>query len=167
MRATVLIEVRAGNGEIVETRFARNSVMRTGAELIARLFSGGPGAGITHMAVGTSSDEESGTFSTAALKNDDSEGTGVLAGDVDAPIDAGGFVVETDADKHVVRVRVRGTLPNAAAVGTVREAGLVAKSAGGSLLYNRVIFAPIEKRDDHELTMFWEVTFPYGDLNFT
>ena len=33
MRATVLIELRAGDGEVVERRFARNSVMRTGADL--------------------------------------------------------------------------------------------------------------------------------------
>ena len=75
---------------------------------------------------------------------------------------------EVDEINRVVRVRVRGTLPDAAAVGTVREAGLLARSAPDSaVLYNRVTFAPIDKRDDHELTLFWEITFPYGDLHFS
>lgn len=166
MRATVLIEVRTNEGEVVETRFARNSVMRTGAELLARLFSQGGTAGITHMAVGTSSTEETGTFETTALKNDADEGTPVLTGGTETAVSPGDFTVETDLDKRVVRVRVRATLPNAAAVGTLREAGLVGRTGDASFLYNRVIFAPIEKRNDHELTMFWEVTFPYGDLNW-
>jgi hypothetical protein len=34
------------------------------------------------------------------------------------------------------------------------------------ILYNRVTFAPIQKGDDHELTLFWEITFPYGDLQW-
>jgi hypothetical protein len=165
MRATVLIEVRTNEGELVASRFARNSVMRTGAQLMARLFSGGGTAGITHMVVGTSSAEEPGTFETKELKNDDTEGTPTLTGDTSAPVSPADFAVETDLDKHVVRVRVRATLPNAAAVGTLREAGLAGKTGDGTFLYNRVIFAPIEKRNDHELTMFWEVTFPYGDLS--
>jgi hypothetical protein len=29
-----------------------------------------------------------------------------------------------------------------------------------------VVFAPVDKGDDHELTLFWEVEFPYGDLQW-
>jgi hypothetical protein len=69
-----------------------------------------------------------------------------------------------------VRVRIRATLPPPAAVGRIREAGLLARPEGGDgstdVLYNRVTFAPIDKRDDHELTMFWEVEFPFGDLQW-
>ena len=63
-------------------------------------------------------------------------------------------------------VRVRGTIPAADAVGTLREAALMARSGDSVQLYNRVIFAPIEKGNDHELTLFWEVGFPYGDLQW-
>jgi hypothetical protein len=48
----------------------------------------------------------------------------------------------------------------------VRAAGLIARSGETAVLYNRVTFAPLEKKNDHELTMFWEVTFPYGDLQW-
>jgi len=65
-----------------------------------------------------------------------------------------------------VRVRVRGTVPAAAAVGTIREAALVSRSGDNATLYNRVTFSPIQKTDDHELTLFWEVGFPYGDLQW-
>jgi hypothetical protein len=34
------------------------------------------------------------------------------------------------------------------------------------VLYNRVTFAPVQKADDHDLTLFWEVSFPYGDLHW-
>ena len=37
---------------------------------------------------------------------------------------------------------------------------------GDAVLYNRVVFAPVDKGDDHELTLFWEVEFPYGDLQW-
>ena len=48
----------------------------------------------------------------------------------------------------------------------MREAGLLSRGDGDPVLYNRVIFAPIEKGADHELTLFWEVAFPYGDLQW-
>ena len=63
-------------------------------------------------------------------------------------------------------MRVRGTVPAAAAVGTIREAALLARDGDSVRLYNRVIFAPIEKAADHELTLFWEIAFPYGDLQW-
>jgi hypothetical protein len=166
MQATVRLELTTAGGAVVEVREAKNSVMRAGAELIASLFAGKATAGITHMAVGTSSDEESDSFNTGALANDDEEGTPALTGGIETAIGTSDFTLETDTARKVVRVRVRATLPNAAAVGTMREAGLMAKGGTTPVLYNRVVFAPIEKKNDHELTMFWEVTFPYGDLNW-
>lgn len=68
--------------------------------------------------------------------------------------------------KRLVTVKIRGTMPNASAVGTIREAGLLSKGEGGTVLYNRVTFAPLTKGNDHELTLFWDVSFPYGDLQW-
>jgi hypothetical protein len=156
MRAQLRIELRRTDGELVAIRQAGNSVLRSGADLLAQLFSGRGGQGITHMAVGASDAPETEAFSTEALE----DGTEV-------PISAGDFQVDPpDPVKRVVRVRVRGTVPAAAAVGTIREAALVARSDDGATLYNRVVFAPMEKAADHELTLFWEVGFPYGDLQW-
>jgi hypothetical protein len=153
-------------GELVASRRATNSVMRGGAELVARLFAGA-GSAITHMGVGTSDAPDDDAFETIALKNNADGGTDPLEGDTEAAIPAEAFTLTTDPTRRVVLVRVRTTLPPGGAVGTVREAGLLAHPDGEDpVLYNRVIFAPVTKGDDHELTLFWEVSFPYGDLQW-
>jgi hypothetical protein len=163
MRATVTLQLREKEtGAVITSRFARNAVMRGGAGLIAALFSGS-GSPITHMAVGTNNAPDPQTFDTVALTVAAEE----LTGATEAPIPAEGFSSEVDDVRRVVKVRVRGTLPDDAAVGTVREAGLIARtSETEAVLYNRVTFDPIVKGNDHELTLFWEVTFPYGDLQW-
>ena len=155
MRAHLRIELKSMSGETVAVRQEYNSVLRGGADLLARLFSG-QGAGITHMVVGTSDAPEGDVFGTTAL-----------TGPTEVPISADAFQIDPpDPVKRVVRVRVRGTVPAAAAVGTIREAALLSRSGDNATLYNRVTFAPIQKSADHELTLFWEVGFPYGDLQW-
>jgi hypothetical protein len=153
MRARLHIELRTTSGHVIAERDGYNAVLQGGAELLARLFAGQAG-GITHMGVGTSDVPESETFATTSL-----------AGVTEVPIPADAFQVDPpDPVKRVVRVRVRATVPPADAVGTIREAALVSRSGETATLYNRVVFAPIDKANDHELTLFWEVGFPYGDL---
>ena len=165
MRAHVRIELRAADGVTLEVREADNSVMLGGAELVARLFAG-QGAPITHMGVGTNNEPESEAYNTAALRNEAVGEAEALHEPVEAALPGEAFTFSVDAARRVVRVRVRGTLPAPAAVGTVREAGLIARAGEAATLYNRVTFAPILKGDDHELTMFWEINFPYGDLQW-
>lgn len=154
MRAQLRIEVRRrGGGELVAVREAPNAVLQGGATLLARLFAR-QGGGITHMGVGTSDAPEGETFATAAL-----------ADAVEVPIAPEAFQIEApDALRRVVRVRVRATVPAPDAVGTIREAALLSRDGDAATLYNRVTFAAIDKGDDHELTLFWEIGFPYGDL---
>jgi hypothetical protein len=163
MRATLHLELKTSSGETIETRHAHNAVMRAGARLVADLFAKG-GRGITHMGVGTSDAPED-AFITDHLTNDPAA---ALQGDTEAAIPAEAFgAPQIDEARRVVRVRFRASLPASAAVGTVREAGLISRSDGvPPVLYNRVTFAPITKGDDHELTLFWEVAFPYGDLQW-
>ena len=166
MSATVRIELIDKDGTLLEVRQAHNAVMRSGAQLIANLFSG-KGKGITHMGVGTSDAIESEAYDTVKLSNLAVGDLAPLAGDIEAPIPPDSFSAPViDDTKRVVRVKLRGTLPAPAAVGTIREAGLISKDDAGEVLYNRVTFAPITKGNDHELTMFWEVSFPYGDLQW-
>jgi len=161
MRARMRLELTDRGGVLVAAREASNAVMRDGALLVARLFSGAAGtAPITHLGVGTSDAPETDAYATAALANTDPP----LSGDTEAAISAEAFTVTTDTDRRLAMVRVRGTLPDTAAQGTIREAGLVSRAEAGSVLYNRVTFAPVSKAGDHELTLFWEITFPYGDL---
>jgi len=166
MRARLQLEVRDRDGNAVATRRATNSVMRQGAALVADLFRGA-GNPITHMGVGTS-DAPSDTFDVPQLTNEAGGGQPALQGATEVAIPAEAFgAPQLDAARRVVHVRFRATLPDSAAVGTVREAGLLSRADGDDgVLYNRVTFAPVEKADDHELTLFWEVSFPYGDLHW-
>jgi len=153
--AQLHLELRNPAAELVAERRAYNAVLRSGATLLARLFAH-QAAGITHMAVGTSDAPESDAFATAAL-----------ADAVEVPIAPEAFQIDApDAVKRVVRVRVRAAVPAELAVGTLREAALLARDGDNVTLYNRVTFAPLEKGNDHELTLFWEVAFPYGDLQW-
>ena len=162
MKAHLTITLSDREGHVVAERKAWNSVMQQGAQLVAQLFAG-QGAGITHMGVGTSDTPESEQFTTTTLTVNADE----LAGDTSAPIATDAFIITTEETRRLIRVRVRATLPPAAAVGRIREAGLISRTEGSDdVLYNRVIMDPIDKGDDHELTLFWEVTFPYGDLNW-
>ncbi|OPY13933.1 MAG: hypothetical protein A4E66_00576 [Syntrophus sp. PtaB.Bin001] len=165
MQGKVKILLLDAQGTTLAERHSKNSVMRGGGELIAKLFAG-QGSAITHMGVGTSAAETPNDFSLAALQNEAVGETPALTGSTDVELPAGAFAIAVDGEKRLVTVKVRGTLPNDSAVGTIREAGLLSKSEAGIVLYNRVIFAPLTKGNDHELTLFWEVSFPYGDLQW-
>jgi hypothetical protein len=162
MRARLLLRLTTLEGTTVAERRAFNSVMRGGAELVAQLFAG-QGTPITHMAVGTSDAPESDAFTSTGLAND-----GVpLTGGTEAAIPPEAFTITIDEVHRVATVRLHASMPPDRAIGTVREAGLLArKDAETATLYNRVVFAPVTKGDDHELTLFWEVSFPYGDLQW-
>lgn len=155
MRAHLRLELISPSGRTIAVREADNAVLRSGADLIARLFSR-QGTGITHMAVGTSDAPEGEAFGTTSLE-----------GAVEVPIPPDAFQIDPpDPVKRVVRVRVRATVPATDAVGTLREAALASRDGDTITLYNRVTFAPLEKTNDHELTLFWEVGFPFGDLQW-
>jgi len=164
MRARLRMELRDRDGTLLQTRAAHNTVLRTGGQLIADLFSGGGGP-ITHMAVGTS-DADPTSVSVAALGNDDGTGQPGITGDALAAIPPEAFTVAVDELRSRVLVKVRATLPDAAGVGLLREAGLVSRQDGSDVLYNRVVFPAIEKGNDHDLTLFWEIEFPFGDLQW-
>jgi hypothetical protein len=150
------------HGRVIAERRTRNTVMASGAQIVAALFAGS-GVPVTHMAVGISDAAPEDTGLTA-LTN---AGEEALTGEVLAAVAPASIRFETDDLRRLVRVHMRATLPNAAAIGTIREAGLIARrpDPDGDTLYNRVTFAPVLKQDDHELTLFWEVEFPFGDLS--
>jgi hypothetical protein len=165
MRAQLRLELKNKDGKTLEVRHAHNAVMRAGAQLVADLFAG-KGTPITHVGVGTSDAPETDAYATEALSNEPLGDLEPLKGDTAVAIPPEAFLPpEIDEKSRVVRVRLRSTLPADAAIGTLREAGLIARNEKDeAILYNRVTFSPITKGDDHELTMFWEVSFPYGDL---
>jgi len=165
MRAHLTIQTRDSHGRTLQCRRAHNAVMQKGAELIAQLFSG-TGAPISHMGVGNRETVEGPAFEVTELVNTEDSNGQTLAGETLAPLPENSMKIEPDPEHHRIRVTIRGVMPEDAAVGTVREAGLLAETADGMVLYNRVEFEPIEKGDDHELTLFWQIDFPFGDVQW-
>lgn len=169
MRGRLRAELRRRGGELVAERRATNTVMRGGARIVAELFAG-QGGPVGHMGVGTS-DAAPEDVAVDALRNEEVGESPPLAGATTTPVAAGSVRFEVDDTRRLVTVRLRATLPADAAVGRIREAGLLQRTTPEDgeptdRLYNRVIFAPIDKGDDHELTLFWEIDFPFGDLNW-
>lgn len=164
MRARLEVQLRDRDGTLLARRAARNTVLRGGGQLIADLFRGAGGP-ITHMAVGTS-DENPTSVAVTTLANDDGAGQPGLTGDTAVAIAPEAIATSVDEVHSRVLVKIRATLPDAAAVGTLREAGLVSRQGAGDVLYNRVVFPPVDKGADHDLTLFWEVEFPFGDLQW-
>jgi hypothetical protein len=170
MKGQLLMQLRALDGTLVAERRNHNAVLQAGGSLVARLFASQLTAGITHVGVGTSDTPETDRFATTGLSNPD--GPDALTGGTEAPIAPEQIAVQPpDETARTVKVRIRATLPAGAGIGTIREAGLISRAPAGPdgttpppVLYNRVVFAPLSKGNDHELTLFWEVTFPYGDL---
>lgn len=165
MKGFLILTLKDKQQGIFAERRGGNAVMRSGGEILARLFSG-QGAGITHMGVGTSDEINADNFANTALSNEAVGDIPALQGETLTAIPNEAFTIIPDDVKRVIRVRLRATLPATAAVGTIREAGLLSVGTEASTLYNRIVFDPVVKGDDHELTMFWEVSFPYGDLQW-
>jgi hypothetical protein len=164
MRAKLTVELLDRRGTVLATRAAHNTVLRSGGQLIAELFTGAGGP-ITHMAVGTS-DADPTSVTVAGLGNDDGAGQPGITGGTSAAIPPEAFSTTVDEQRGRVLVKIRATLPDAAGVGTLREAALVSRQGDADVLYNRVVFTPLTKGADHDLTLFWEVEFPFGDLQW-
>lgn len=170
MKGQLVMELRSPAGTLLAERRAHNAVLQAGGSLVARLFAGQLTAGITHMGVGTSDLPETDRFATTGLSNP--AGPDALTGGTEVAIPPDQVAVQPpDENARTVKVRIRATLPAGVGIGTIREAGLICRApapSGGEapppVLYNRVVFAALTKGNDHDLTLFWEVTFPYGDL---
>lgn len=165
MKGYLELIVKDKDHRLVARRAGGNAVMRSGGEILARLFAGS-GTGITHMGVGTSDELDVENYAIEALSNEAVGDIPALEGDVEVAIAPDAFNIVPDEVKRVIKVSLRATMPDTAAVGTIREAGLLSISESGRFLYNRIVIDPVVKGNDHELTMFWEVSFPYGDLQW-
>lgn len=170
--ATLRVELREVGGPPLVIRRAENTVARSGAELLAALFTGGLQKGIDAVAVGIGDEPNGPPYEHAALTIARPGGEPLLSKFV-VPVDPAAFVVEVLAPELRVRVSLRTLIPADAAVHPdpaveavdIAEAALgVAADDGATLsrLYNRVVFEPFRKGRKHEVSLYWEISFPYG-----
>lgn len=163
------VTARDRRGRVTAQRRATNTVFLGGATLIGELFSGQVATPVNGMGVGTNPEPAGPPYDAVQLDTNDDGGT-PLTGPVVVAL-VGEDITIAPADELRVRVLVRGVIPaegaRAADGGPVRiaEAALGVLSPDGTALdriYNRVTFEPVPKEAEHELSLYWEVFFPYG-----
>src|SRR5262245_39456630 len=141
------------SGRLLARRRARNMVLRSGAGLIARLFTGAANsAPVNHIRVGFA--REAGSVDLAALTPPDPP---VAIEALQSPISPQDFTVVAD-QPGAIKVVVNALFKPTVELDDVSEAGLMA----GDVLYNQVVFEPVTLRPGQDVTFFWEIDFPFG-----
>lgn len=170
IRGFVRIELTGLRGEPLLVRTSGNTVVRSGAELICALVAGTALTPINGMAVGTNAQPLAFPYEVTGLRTTDDAGaplsmttTAILPADIQ---------VESLAQEQRVRVAVKGVVPKEGALSpTPPRTAFIGEAALGVLapdgqslakIYNRVVFDPIPKGEQHELALYWEISFPYG-----
>jgi hypothetical protein len=151
-------------------RHAHNAVLSGGADLIADLFRGADGAGPVNLVTfGADPTPEVPPFGTTELSASGPDG-GQLTGPRDVPVAAETFTVAVDDERRRIVLTARTVLPagdpadGTGLHGQIGEAALAHQGEDGvRRLYNRVTFDPLDKRADQELSLYWELSFPFGD----
>lgn len=145
--------VSSQEGLPVASRRARNIVLRNGAGLIAKLFSGSPNTvAVNQVRVGFAKEAASSEITSLTVP----EGTFTPA-QLSSAIEPTDFTIITD-QPNAVKVIVNATFKPTVELTDVSEAGLMA----GDFLYNQVVFEPVTLRPGQNVTFFWEIDFPFG-----
>jgi hypothetical protein len=151
-RGRLTLEVRH-DGALVAERRTTNIVLRQGASLIAKLFAGATGSSaINRVRLGFGTD---GASVEATSLTPGPDGVPQTALESSIPPDAFTFV--TDGPEYV-SVRIVTTIQPTMELANVTEAGLL----GGDTLYNQVVFEPITLRVGQDVSLFWQIDFPFG-----
>jgi hypothetical protein len=146
--------VRDSGGRVVAARRARNIVLRQGAAVVARLFSGDPGSSpVNQVQVGFATEGATTESTTLTPPADASIPKQALL----SPIAPGDIKIVTDKP-GAIQVQVASLFKPTVELRDVTEAGLLA----GDKLYNQVVFEPVLLRPGQDVTFFWEIDFPFG-----
>ena len=149
----LLVAVRSADGDLVAERRTENMVLRNGAVIIAKLFSGTAGVTpINQIQVGFATD--SGTAELTALTPPD---PAIPVASLRSPVKPEDFHIATDQPGEI-QVSISTVFHPTQDLKDVTEAGLLA----GEDLYNHVVFEPLTLHTGQDITFFWQVNFPFG-----
>ncbi|HEU4561836.1 MAG TPA: hypothetical protein VFS20_28685 [Longimicrobium sp.] len=143
------LRLHAADGQVADERVAHNDITLKGRELVARLFNADLAATdiprVSRIVVG--SDDHAFNAQDTAL------GARVGATAITS------YAEETvnDGTRQRKLLRLTGELGEKDCNAELREAGLF--TDGEELMYNRVVFKPINKSAEFKLTLVWEITF--------
>ncbi|MCK6562920.1 hypothetical protein HUU39_11600 [candidate division KSB1 bacterium] len=151
MKGRLTLQKRNAAGELVEQVAADNSIMLSGRELVARMF--------IHKAIDPPIDPISyvavGTGTTAVDPANTQLQTELFRKPINT-IDPTQHVTTTSDKK--IKLTISAELDFNEANGALTEAGLF-NAANAGVMYNRVVFDPINKSTDFKLTLIWEIVF--------
>ena len=148
MKGRLTIQLRDAGDKIRNQCSVRNSIVLTGRDLVAKQFIDEAIDPVSHIAVGTGS-----TPVDAAA---DSQLESELFRKEINPIDLTKDLTTTNDDKK--KVMITAELDFNEGNGALTEAGLFNADSGG-VMYNRVVYLPINKTSDFKLTLIWEIIF--------
>lgn len=147
------LEVRGPDGRVVAERRATNIVLRGGAELVAKRFTGQGPTAINRIGLGFG--REAADPSVTALTGP--SGNSIPPAALFTPIPPESFTVDPSLPS-AVGVSVASVFHPTVELADVSEAGLLADDQ----LYNQVVFEPVTLRVGQDVTFFWEIEFPFG-----
>ncbi len=157
IQGQLTLQKRDGEDRVIEIIQAKNSIVLTGRELVAKLFIQGIKDTIqpvSHVAVGTGG--------TAVTAQDSKLATELFRKPIN-PIDVGRDLQSMKHTDGSIRKKVMITadLDLADAIGGLTEAALFtgAQDSKTAVMYNRVVFPVINKSADFKLTLIWEILF--------
>jgi hypothetical protein len=153
MRGSVTMLLTDRAGAVVYERRRHNRIVKTGRDLVAKLFAGAPGqtqpTRVTHMAVGTDGADPT-DDQTALLKERPPRKL----------IEEVSYAEFVEAGVKRVRVSLKAVFEFEEANGAdpLREAAIFTAASGG-VMYNRVKFDAVTKTNAFKLTLLWDITF--------
>jgi hypothetical protein len=149
-RGRLTVQKTDARNTLVETIHVHNSIVLSGRDLIAKLF-----VKETKNAINPVSHVAVGTGTTPVEPADEKLAKEVFRKEI-APIDPSRHIATTDEKKR--KVTVTAELDFGEANAALTEAGLFNADEHG-VMYNRVVFPPINKTSDFKLTLIWEIVF--------
>jgi hypothetical protein len=156
IQGQLTLEKRDPNDQVIEVVKARNSIVLTGRELVAKLFIKEVKDTIkpvSHIAVGTG---------TTAVNPQDSKLATEIFRKAINPIDVGRDLQSVQYNGSTrKKVMITADLELSEAIGGLTEAALFTggKDDKGAVMYNRVVFPVVSKSNDFKLTLIWEILF--------
>ncbi|MBK8021893.1 MAG: hypothetical protein IPK19_10840 [Chloroflexi bacterium] len=147
LRGRLTVQIMDGQNAVIESIRVNNSIVLTGRDLVAKLFVKQPIDPVSHVAVGTGT--------TAVDPKDEALQSEIFRKAVN-PVDPSLHITTTGEGKR--KVTLTAELDFADANAALTEAALFNADTGG-VMYNRVVFPPINKTADFKLTLIWEIIF--------
>jgi hypothetical protein len=151
MKGRLTLRLQNRQGKLVREMAADNDIVMTGRDLVAKLFAGVKIPPISHIAVGTGI--------TAVDPDGDKKLQSELHRKEITTIDSAKDITQVG---NKMRVVVSTELDFVEGNGALTEAAMFNSDGADpsiDVMYNRVVFPPVNKTSDFKLTLVWEILF--------